>query len=99
MDITDFSDVTPGEREITLIQSLADFPATVEAAGQSYSPALIANYVYDLVKSYNQFYHDCSILKEENHSVRSLRLELSRQTARAVKTGMALLGIEVPERM
>lgn len=99
MDITDFSDVTPGEREITLIQSLADFPATVEAAGQSYSPALIANYVYDLVKSYNQFYHDCSILKEESHSVRSLRLELSRQTARAVKTGMALLGIEVPERM
>lgn len=99
MDITDFSDVTPGEREISLIQSLADFPATVEAAGQSYSPALIANYVYDLVKSYNQFYHDCSILKEENHSVRSLRLELSRQTARAVKTGMALLGIEVPERM
>ncbi|MDE5953349.1 MAG: hypothetical protein K2G72_01530, partial [Duncaniella sp.] len=54
---------------------------------------------YDLVKSYNQFYHDCSILKESDAAKRSLRLELSRQTARVVKTGMGLLGIEVPERM
>lgn len=99
MKISDYANVTPGEREITLIQSLADFPSTVQAAGQSYSPALIANYVYDLVKSYNQFYHDCSILKETDEAVRSLRLELSRQTARVVKTGMSLLGIEVPERM
>lgn len=99
MKIGNFADVTPGEREITLIQALADFPATVQAAGQSYSPALIANYIYDLVKCYNQFYHDCSILKESDEAVRSLRLELSRQTARVVKTGMALLGIEVPERM
>ena len=99
MKIGKYADVTPGEREITLIQSLADFPATVQAAGQSYSPALIANYIYDLVKTYNQFYHDCSILKESDEAVRSFRLELSRQTARVVKTGMALLGIEVPERM
>lgn len=99
MKIGNFADVTPGEREITLIQALADFPATVQAAGQSYSPALIANYIYDLVKCYNQFYHDCFILKESDEAVRSLRLELSRQTARVVKTGMALLGIEVPERM
>lgn len=99
MEIGDYSATAPGEREITLIQTLADFPATVRAAGQSYSPALIANYIYDLVKSYNQFYHDCSILKESDASLRSLRLELSRQTARVVKTGMALLGIEVPERM
>lgn len=99
MKIGNFADVTPGEREITLIQALVDFPATVQAAGQSYSPALIANYIYDLVKCYNQFYHDCSILKESDEAVRSLRLELSRQTARVVKTGMALLGIEVPERM
>jgi len=99
MEISDFSDIAPGEREINLIQSLSDFPSIVEAAGQSYSPALIANYVYDLVKSYNQFYHDCSILKESDKAVRSLRLELSRQTARIVKTGMKLLGIEVPERM
>ena len=99
MKIGSYADVTPGEREITLVQALADFPATVQAAGQSYSPALIANYIYDLVKCYNQFYHDCSILKENDEAVRSFRLELSRQTARVVKTGMALLGIEVPERM
>ena len=99
MKIGSYADVTPGEREITLVQALADFPATVQAAGQSYSPALIANYIYDLVKCYNQFYHDCSILKESDEAVRSFRLELSRQTARVVKTGMALLGIEVPERM
>ncbi len=99
MKIGDYSNVAPGEREIILIQTLADFPATVQAAGQSYSPALIANYIYDLVKSYNQFYHDCSILKEEDEAKRSLRLELSRQTANVVKTGMGLLGIEVPERM
>ena len=99
MKIGDYSNVAPGEREITLIQTLADFPATVQAAGQSYSPALIANYIYDLVKSYNQFYHDCSILKEEDEAKRSLRLELSRQTANVVKTGMGLLGIDVPERM
>ena len=99
MKIVSYTDVTPGEREITLIQALADFPTTVQAAGQNYSPALIANYIYDLVKCYNQFYHDCSILKETDEAVRSLRLELSRQTARVVKTGMALLGIEVPERM
>ncbi len=99
MKIGDYSNIAPGEREITLIQTLADFPATVQAAGQSYSPALIANYIYDLVKSYNQFYHDCSILKEEDEAKRSLRLELSRQTANVVKTGMGLLGIDVPERM
>ncbi len=99
MTVTDYSDVTPGEREITLIQALADFPSVVAAAGQSYSPALIANYVYDLVKLYNQFYHDCSILKEADPAVRSLRLTLSEQTARVVETGMKLLGISVPERM
>lgn len=99
MTITDYSAVVPGEREITLIQALADFPSVVAAAGQSYSPALIANYVYDLVKLYNQFYHDCSILKESDEAVRSLRLTLSRQTARVVETGMKLLGINVPERM
>ncbi len=99
MTVTDYSAVIPGEREITLIQALADFPSVVAAAGQSYSPALIANYVYDLVKLYNQFYHDCSILKEADEAVRSLRLTLSEQTARVVETGMKLLGINVPERM
>ena len=99
MQVEDHSAVTPGEREITLIQALADYPSGVAAAGQSYSPALIANYVYDLVKLYNQFYHDCSILKETDTAVRSLRLRLSSQTARVIESGMKLLGIRVPERM
>ena len=91
--------VAPGEREITLIQRLADFPDIVREAGANCSPALIANYAYDLVKEYNQFYHDCSILKEEDASVRSLRLALSDATAKVVATAMGLLGIRVPERM
>ena len=99
MIVEDYNKVVPEEREIALIQSLADFPAVVKNAGETYSPALIANYVYDLVKLYNQFYHDCSILKEENTAVRSLRLTLSSVTARVIKTGMGLLGIKVPERM
>ena len=97
--IGDYADVEPGEREITLIQRLADFPDTVQRAGATYSPALIANYAYDLVKEYNQFYHDCPILREENQAVLSLRLALTDVTARTVKTAMALLGIRVPERM
>ena len=98
-DITDYQNVVPNEKEITLIQKLADFPATVKEAGASFSPALIANYVYDLVKLFNQFYHDYSILREENPDVRSLRLTIARVTAETVKTAMSLLGIRVPERM
>lgn len=95
----DYSAVKPGEREIALIQRLADFPSTVSEAGRTYSPALIANYAYDLVKEYNQFYHDCTILGETDPAVRSLRLALSATTARTVKTALGLLGINVPERM
>ncbi len=95
----DFSAVIPGEKEVTLIRRLADFPSVVKEAGRSYSPALVANYVYDLVKEYNQFYHDCSILKEEDAAVRSMRLELSAVTADVIRRGMGLLGIKVPERM
>lgn len=95
----DFSTVVPGEREVTLIRRLSDFPSVVKEAGRSYSPALIANYVYDLVKEYNQFYHDCSILKEEDAATRAMRLELSAVTADVVRRGMGLLGINVPERM
>ena len=94
-----YAAVVPNEKEIALIQSLADFPSVVEEAGRDYSPAVIANYVYELVKQYNQFYHDYSILKEEDAAVKSLRLALCEQTARVVKTGMGLLGIRVPERM
>lgn len=97
--VGDFSDVVPNEREITLIQRLADFPAMVKEAGRSYSPALIANYAYDLVKEYNQFYHDCPILREENPAILSLRLELTEVTSRIVRSAMSLLGISVPERM
>jgi arginyl-tRNA synthetase len=99
MAIGDFAAVVPCEREITLIQRLADFPATVQEAGRTYSPALIANYAYDLVKEYNQFYHDCSILREEQADVRSLRLALSEATATVVRTALNLLGIGVVERM
>ena len=94
-----YADVIPNEKEIALIQRLSDFPSVVAEAGRSFSPALIANYAYDLVKEYNQFYHDCSILKEENAGVRSLRLALSDATSRTVRTAMGLLGIKVPERM
>ncbi len=99
MAVTDYSGVVPGEREIALIQRLSDFPAVVADAGRTYSPSLIANYVYDLVKEYNQFYHDCSILREEDTAVRSLRLALSDCTARVIATATSLLGISVPERM
>ncbi len=91
--------VVPNDKEISLIQHLADYPSVVAEAGRSYSPALIANYVYDLVKEYNQFYHDYSILNEADEAVRSMRLALSAEVAEVVKSGMSLLGIEVPERM
>ena len=94
-----YSGVTPGEREIALIQRLGDFPNVVAEAGRSYSPALIANYAYDLVKEYNQFYHDCPILRENDPATLSLRLELTAVTARTVAAAMGLLGIKVPERM
>ena len=99
VETADYSAVKPGEREIALIQRLADFPSTMSEAGRTYSPALIANYAYDLVKEYNQFYHDCTILGETDPAVRSLRLALSATTARTVKTALGLLGINVPERM
>ena len=99
MNIGDYSGVVPNEKEVALVQRLADFPSVVAEAGRNFSPALIANYVYDLVKQYNQFYHDCPILREEDAAVRSLRLALSEATARVVRTATGLLGISVPERM
>lgn len=95
----DYSAVVPGEREVALIQRLADFPSVVAEAGRSYSPALIANYAYDLVKEYNQFYHDCPILRESDPAVLAQRLELTAVTSRTVAAAMGLLGIRVPERM
>ncbi len=94
----DYSNVEPNEREIALIQRLGDFPSVVAEAGRSYSPALIANYAYDLTKEFNQFYHDCSILKD-SAEICSLRTSLSAATARTIKTALGLLGINVVERM
>jgi arginyl-tRNA synthetase len=87
------------EKELSLIRQLTSFPSIVTEAGETYNPALIANYVYDLSKEFNQFYHDYSILHEANREARELRLMLSALTGRLIKNGMNLLGIEVPERM
>ena len=91
--------IQPTEKEESLIQLLAEFAAVVKQAGDEYSPAIIANYIYELVKEYNQFYHDHSILKEENGAIRNFRLILSLNVSRTVQKGMQLLGIEVPDRM
>jgi len=87
------------EKEVYLIQLLGDYPSVVKEAGDSFSPAVIANYTYDLVKEYNQFYHDFSILREENLALKNFRLVLSATIATVIKNGMYLLGIDVPERM
>jgi len=89
----------PGAKEIELIKLLRKFSDTVTEAAADYSPALIANYCYDLSKEYNQFYHDFSILGEEDNSLRNFRIFLSRLTSEVLFSGMWLLGIEMPERM
>jgi arginyl-tRNA synthetase len=94
-----YLNIAPNDKELELIQTLSAFPATVQEAGRTYSPALIANYAYDLVKEYNQFYHDYGILNEADAEVRALRLTLSDAVSNVVRTAMSLLGIEVPERM
>ena len=99
VDLDAMPTAEPNEKESTLIQKVADFKSVVEEAGRSYSPALIANYCYDLAKEYNQFYHDYSILREENEEVKKLRLLLSAVVARTLKAGVGLLGMEMPERM
>ena len=86
-------------KEEEIIQRLADFRSVVEAAGEDYSPSGIANYCYELVKLYNQFYHEFQILREEDAAKRNFRLILSRNVAKVVRLGMELLGIEMPERM
>ena len=78
---------------------VAEFAAVVRQAGQDYSPSVIANYCYDLTKEYNQFYHDYSVLREEDEAKRQFRLVLSANVAKVIRLGMSLLGIEMPERM
>jgi arginyl-tRNA synthetase len=99
IDATDITTVVPNDKETALIQRLIDFGTVVSEAGKNYSPALIANYAYDLAKEFNQFYHDYSILREEDAQVRVFRLKLARTVAQVLKRAVWLLGIEVPERM
>lgn len=94
-----FDGIQLNDKEIALISALSSFPEVVKQAGKEYSPSLIANYTYDLVKEYNQFYHDYSILKEEDEAVRAMRIVLSRNVAKVIKQAMALLGIGVPDKM
>ena len=89
----------PNEKEKNLMRYLHDYPKAVAEAASNYSPAVIANYVYELVKEYNQFYHDCPILKEEDENKRLFRLQLSSQVGETIKLSMKLLGIEVPDKM
>ena len=94
-----FAGLTISTKEQELIAKIAEYADIVEEAARTYSPAVIANYVYDLVKEYNQFYHEFSILKEENEELRAFRLALSEVVARTIASGFSLLGIEMPERM
>ena len=88
-----------GLKELQLIKTVAQFPMAIKEAGDNYSPALIANYVYELVKDFNQFYHEFPMIAEENAELRNLRLVLAETIGKTIKTGMKLLGIDVPERM
>ena len=92
-------DTELSDKEISLIQHLQGFQAAVKQAGADYNPSCIANYCYELVKEYNQFYHDFSVLREEDEKKRLFRIALSAAVSQVVKNGMGLLGIEVPERM
>ncbi len=87
------------QEEVELIKALAEYPAVVRTAGEQFAPSVIAAYAYDLAKQFNGYYHDHSILKEENEAVRSLRLKLASEVARVIRSAMSLLGINVPERM
>ena len=94
-----FAGLTISTKEQELIAKVSEYADVVEEAARTYSPAVIANYVYDLVKEYNQFYHEFSILKEENEELRAFRIALSEVVARTIAAGFSLLGIEMPERM
>jgi arginyl-tRNA synthetase len=87
------------EKEVELIQQMSDFAGAVRQAGSDYSPSGIANYCYELTKAFNQFYHDFSILHEEDVNKKLVRLVIAKNVSKIIREGMALLGIEVPERM
>ncbi len=94
-----YTEATLLAEEVELIKALNDYPAAVRTAGEQFAPSVIAAYAYELAKQFNGYYHDHSILKEENSAVRSLRLKLAGEVARVIRSAMALLGINVPERM
>ncbi len=95
----DWNIATLHEKETTLIQRITEYPAAVRQAGDAFSPAVIANYLYDLACDFNSFYHDCSILGESDENISRFRLTLAACVAKVIKSGMVLLGIEVPNRM
>lgn len=92
-------DITMSDKEVTIVQQIDTFPDVIHEAGEQFSPALIANYTYNLVKAYNQFYNDTPILREPNAAVRNMRLQLSAVVARTIRSAMQLLGIDMPDRM
>jgi arginyl-tRNA synthetase len=91
--------IAVNDKEKNLLRLIHEFPAVLADAGETFNPSLIANFIFELVKEYNQFYHDYSILKEEDAEIRKFRLELSQVVSGIVKNGMELLGVEMPERM
>jgi arginyl-tRNA synthetase len=93
------AEMQAGAKEMSLIKAISQFPVAIKEAGDLYSPAIIANYIYELVKEFNQFYHEFPMLAEENADVRNLRLVIAETVGKTIKTGMSLLGISVPERM
>lgn len=93
------TEILAGVKEMSLIKAISQFPVAIKEAGDLYSPAIIANYIYELVKEFNQFYHEFPMLAEENADVRNLRLIIAETVGKTIKTGMNLLGISVPERM
>ena len=99
IDASTYTNATLLPEEVELVKALAEYPAVVRAAGEQFAPSVIAAYAYDLAKQFNGYYHDHSILKEENEAVRSLRLKLAAEVARVIRSAMSLLGINVPERM
>ena len=99
IDASTYTNATLLPEEVELVKALAEYPAVVRTAGEQFAPSVIAAYAYDLAKQFNGYYHDHSILKEENEAVRSLRLKLAAEVARIIRSAMSLLGINVPERM
>jgi arginyl-tRNA synthetase len=90
---------TLNDKERILLKTISLYPEVVKEAGKGHSPAIVANYVYDLVKEFNSFYHDHSILNEPDLTIRDFRLAVAQTVGRIIKSGFSLLGIEVPERM